>query len=70
MEIGGRRQATFVLRMWVEGPSPAPGGKVLWRGVIEHIQNGDHRAFQELDVALGFIEKRLKSETEPEARGM
>jgi len=46
--------------MWTEGANP--DGGILWRGVVEHIQAGDHQAFQELDDALEFIEQTLGTE--------
>ncbi len=52
-----RHQATFVLRMWTEGTRP--DGGMLWRGVVEHIQGGEHKAFQDLGLALRFIEQRM-----------
>ncbi len=51
-----RQQASFVVRMWTEGASP--DGDILWRGVVEHIQGGEHQAFQDLGRALRFIEQR------------
>jgi hypothetical protein len=42
---------TFVIRIWLEWSLSGP----RWRGRIEHLESGQHTAFENLDRILVFI---------------
>lgn len=39
---------TFVIRIWLE-PREIEGAKPIWRGIVEHLQSGEHQYFENLD---------------------
>jgi hypothetical protein len=57
----------FILRLWLE-PREIEDAQPEWRGVIEHVESGEHRYFRDLDVMLAFLAKHFdvleKSEKE------
>jgi hypothetical protein len=56
----------FILRFWLE-PREIEGAEPEWRGVVEHVQSGERRYFQNLEVMLSFISKyfdRLSKQNE------
>jgi hypothetical protein len=58
VDLFGSNTHVFILRLWLE-PREIEDGEPEWRGVIEHIESGDHSAFRNLEVMLSFITKHL-----------
>jgi hypothetical protein len=55
----------FILRFWLE-PREIEDAKPEWRGVIEHVESGEHRYFRDLDVMVSFIAKHIDILEKPE----
>ena len=60
------RQASFVIRLWLETSS----GKARWRGHVRHIQGPSEAYFEDLARLVAFIEERtgVPVPLKPEAR--
>lgn len=48
----------FILRFWLE-PREIEDAEPEWRGVIEHVESGDHRYFRNLEVMASFMTKHF-----------
>lgn len=50
--------ASFLIRMWREGPLAAPGAEALWHGEVEHIQSGQRWRFVEIEALLACLRRQ------------
>ena len=55
--------ATFVVRMWAE---PINEDHSEWRGQVEHLQSGEKRYFQQLDIVLEFVTSHIGAAVGPD----
>ena len=66
MELFEANTQVFILRFWLE-PREIEGAEPEWRGVIEHVESGECRYFQNLELMISFVSKyfdRLNKHTE------
>jgi hypothetical protein len=54
MDVREGATLSFVIRIWIEESSPAPGN-VRWRGHITHVPSGRRRYLQALPEIVAFI---------------
>jgi hypothetical protein len=61
--IGGttmeQHSHTFVLRIWNE-PREIEGAVPEWRGLIEHVSDGQSCYFRDLDQVIAFVRRYLE----------
>jgi hypothetical protein len=55
--------ATFIVRMWAE---PVNEDQCEWRGQVEHLQTGEKRYFQQLDIVLEFVTSHIGATIGPD----
>jgi hypothetical protein len=55
----------FIIRFWLE-PREMQDAQPEWRGVIQHVESGEHRYFRDLDVMVAFMAKHFEVLRKPE----
>ena len=59
MDLFETNTHVFIVRFWLE-PREIENAEPEWRGVIEHVESGERRFFQNLEVMLTFVTKHFE----------
>jgi hypothetical protein len=56
-----RHDGSFIVRIWWEQSGTGAEKTYLWRGWAQHVRNGRHISFQNLEALVAFIEQETGS---------
>jgi|SRR3979409_334941 hypothetical protein len=60
MDITESKVQSFIVKLWLE-ESGDEAGKVVWRGYVTHVPDGERRYLKRLSDVTDFIEGHLKA---------